>query len=182
MKNTETQETSANEHNGFVEAKEYILTQIKKPIKHVTFWFAFCFGIVVLAASGFWFEFLKYTGSPNSTDGMKIALIFFILPLINTAALQLCLHNDLKKSVKASIFSITIIIDFICWALLYFDPEFNSWQFVICLIIALTISLLMAWLQSSLNEDFYDYPTPDAPIGGSTTTPMNGEMPKNIKF
>jgi hypothetical protein len=180
MNKTEVENT-LTEHNGFVEAKEYILNQVKKPVKHVTFWFAFCFGIIVLAASGLWFEVIKYIGSKNSTDGIKVALIFFILPLINTAALQLCLHNDLKKSVKAAVFSTTFIIDLICWLLLFFNPPFYSFSYLSFIIIGLIISLLMAWLQSSLNEDFYDYPTPDAPIGGSTENPLQGKIPSDFK-
>lgn len=182
MKKTEsTQDTPIDEHNGFVEAKEYIFAQIKKPIKHVTFWFVFCFGIIVLAASGLWFEVIKYIRSQESTDGIKIALIFFILPLINTAALQLCLHNNLKKSVKATVVSITLIIDLICWFLLFFNPSFYSFSYVSFILISLTISLLMAWLQSSLNEDFYDCATPDAPVGGSTKNPLSGEIPPDFK-
>ena len=77
MKNTETKSDDIPEHNGILEAKEFIVSQIKKPLKHVTFWFVFFLGILILAASGFWFELFRYLKLQNSTDGMKAALIFF---------------------------------------------------------------------------------------------------------
>lgn len=181
MKNTETKSDDIPEHNGILEAKEFIVSQIKKPLKHVTFWFVFFLGILILAASGFWFEFFRYLKLQNSTDGMKAALIFFALPLVNTAALQFCLTNDLKKSVKASICFIVIFVDLICWGLLYFDPAFDSWQYIILIFIVLITSLSIAWLQSSLNETFYDCSSPDAPIGGNTGSPLQGEIPSDFK-
>lgn len=72
MNKTEVENT-LTEHNGFVEAKEYILNQVKKPVKHVTFWLFFFVGILILAASGFWFELFRYLKLQNSTDGMKAA-------------------------------------------------------------------------------------------------------------
>ncbi|MCG5226197.1 hypothetical protein [Acinetobacter pittii] len=180
MNKTEVENT-LTEHNGFVEAKEYILNQVKKPVKHVTFWLFFFVGILILAASGFWFELFRYLKLQNSTDGMKAALIFFVLPLVNTAALQFVLTKALKKSVKASVCLVAIILDLLCWGLLYFDPSFTSWSYICIISIVLIISLLIAWLQSSLNEDFYDCPTPDAPLGGDTASPLQGEIPSDFQ-
>ena len=123
-------------------------------------------GVIALGGLGFWFELVKFVRHDNATtDAIKSALILFAPPLLNTSAIQMCLSKkNVEQHTKAAIFIIAFCVNLACFLLLLFDPIFGSWTFTLTMIFILIVTVWIALIQSSLNEDLYDFsPKPLGP-------------------
>lgn len=157
--------------------REFICTQTIKPLSHITFWMYMIIGIIVLGGLGFWFEFFKYLKNKDTTDAIKTALIMFAPPLLNTSAIQMCLSKKkVELHTKSAVFFIAFFVNLACFFLLFFDPLFDSWSFILTMVFILVVTIWIALLQSSLNEDLYDFSI--EPLGPD---PNETQLPESKK-
>src|SRR5690606_9925530 len=118
----------------------------------------------------------------NNYASLKVAIILFAPPLINSAYFQILLSNKPSKGCKAFLGGITAIGNLIFLYLIDQKSNIFSISLIITTIILLVLSLWLSWLHSSLNDDLYDAPPPKASIGGENLDkPLNGEIPDGFK-
>lgn len=164
--------------NSFCLVWDFLKTQTKKPLGHVTFWMYLILGIIGLGGLGFWFELGKFIKTDNTTtDAIKTALILFAPPLLNTSAIQMCLSKKrVELHTKSAIFFIASCVNLACFLLLLFDPIFKSWSFALTMVFILIVTIWIALIQSSLNEDLYDFEA--QPLGPD---PKETKLPESKK-
>lgn len=170
---------SSTKYNGFKDAWTFIWENSKKPFPHTTFWVYFLLATLGFGGLGVWYE-LYHTA--NNYASLKVAIILFAPPLINSAYFQILLSNKPSKGCKAFLGGITAIGNLIFLYLIDQKSNIFSISLIITTIILLVLSLWLSWLHSSLNDDLYDAPPPKASIGGENLDkPLNGEIPDGFK-
>ncbi len=170
---------SPTKYNGFKDSWKFIWDNSKKPFPHTTFWVYFLIATIGFGGLGVWYEL--YNAS-NNYSSLKVAIILFAPPLINSAYFQILLSSKPTKACKAFLGGITAFGNLIFLYLIDHKSTTFTISLIFTTIILVVISLWLSWLHSSLNEDLYDAPPPKASVGGEDLEkPLNGDIPDGFK-
>lgn len=156
--------------------KREIFRRTSQPFSDVPFVFYVLLAIIGLGCLGIWVELIKVAlSSGKNYDGVLTALATFFPALIGSSALQLILVSTGNRD--KVLVSFGYLVSIAAFAAVILMSVFHSLLPVLTFWTSVLFTVGAVWLWWFTNGDDPTYKSApiDAPSGGSTSRPLNGD-------
>jgi hypothetical protein len=163
--------------NSFVLLGEDLRERLISPIPHFSFWVFVLLGVIVFGGVPVWVELLRFTIGGRSAvrlDSLITAVDAYFPAVGCAAAVQLAFSEDTKKYVVSFGYLVTVFFAVACILMILLEQTFTAGTAWLSRMVLCLLAILMWWIANGLDPTFQDTLDVEAPLGGSTSSPLDG--------